>query len=830
MKRRSFLASTLAAGICTTVPVRPAAADTGILSAAVVITDISADTEPAFLMHVVETLLDQGIWITCAIRLPDDREAESKLAATLQALISDGNGVDLAVELPGLSGLSPYFQSRAVFTARNRLGRLLGVSPASVPLRTVLCDDVEKPNEPTGVRASGIRNVLVRPQTDATVRSESWRNGVVRFFGGQQVDPDSSFSILPGDSGEENAVLFYLSADSLADVVEDRLYAWTASFAETLIQRELAGKLALMTVSDLQLRDNFDQRRLVSVVLELPETATPAQHEVIADFRDALAQVQIPSALRPAGEAFWIDRTDRGATLTPVTLACGGDGPSRMSATQKLGPGHAVLFTGGKSRDLGIDGCSVLHLPVVRFLPGSPATDIDPRLSGGEDIVISLTADQLSRANERRRTLANLQALRQDAITQYVPVNQLAAALHTNEPVAIRHRLTRAAVADVPRQPARKPGDADRARLLEDARQAWGYFEEYTERSTGLAPATVDSRPGGKVHRAVTMWDVGSNLNAIVAATEIGLIDRKDAETRFRRIFPNLRGRETDNRLLPQGWIRTDRHRWGIRDFDGCDGGRLMSSLDNVRRRFGMSDALGKLVDSWDLDEILIDRKIHSVIGRKLISTYGSHCAHYSALAFRRWGLDVASPYETFQGREPGDGEIAMLEAVSRIGPLGTEPLLLEAMELGMSPESRYLAEVLLAAMEEEFRESGRLLCPSETPIDQPPWFIYQGLNLGSGPRSWRLDTVAHEPEYMTDAAADELLTFSTKAAFLWAAYQPGDFTRRLLDFARETGRNTVGFVSGVNVKTQRPTSGYADLNTNGIILQAISHLLRETG
>jgi hypothetical protein len=73
-------------------------------------------------------------------------------------------------------------------------------------------------------------------------------------------------------------------------------------------------------------------------------------------------------------------------------------------------------------------------------------------------------------------------------------------------------------------------------------------------------------------------------------------------------------------------------------------------------------------------------------------------------------------------------------------------------------------------------------------------------------------------------------MTFSTKAAFLWAAYQPGPFTRKLLNFARENARDKIGFMSGINIKMQRPMAQYTDLNTNAIILQAIAHALRTPG
>ena len=830
MKRRGFLASTLAAGALGGLPVLRARADTPILSTAIVITDISAQSDPASVLRLARQLVGQGIWVTCAIRLGESADERTRLAGLLTALSEIGNGIDLALELPDLAGLSPYFQARAVFDARKRLQRALKGKPLFAAPQSVLCDEIENPVEPTGVRASGVRNVLLRPKADDTVRSETWKGGVVRFFGGQRIGPRTDFTFRRSTSRKENALLYYISASDLPGVAEDRLTRWTSRLASSLQEQELNAQLALMTVSDLQLRDNFAMERLVAILFDLPETATAADRAVVAAFRAQLERKGIPSALRPEGSLFWVGLGESDRPLIMLRIACAGHHPSRVATSMRVGSGFAVSFPDDRDAIPGIDGCAILQQPVVRIDPDLPAASPARRLAEGEDSVLLLSAGQIATPEAQRRMVAVLEAAREDGITQFIPIGAFAAERLTNEPVAIRHRLTRAAMANAPFRATMDIDDAERARLLKDARHAWGYIQTYQERATGLCPATVDTRPGGDIQRSVTMWDAGSNLNAIVAAAELGLIDRKQAEATFERILPNLAGRRTDERLLPQGWIRTDRQRWGIRDFDGCDCGRLLCSLDNMRRRFGMGAAIGKLVASWDLDKIVIGGKIHSVINRKLVSTFSSHCAHYSALGFRRWGLNPASPYETFADRAPGDGEMALLETIATIGPLGSEPLLLEAMELGMSPESAYLAEVLIAAMEEEYTAGNRLICVSETPIDREPWFIYQGLELGTGPRSWRLDTVGHRPEYMTKAMADDLMTFSTKAAFLWAAYRPGAFTRKLLDFARRNARGEVGFMSGINVRTRRPMAHYTDLNTNAIILQAIAHMLRTPG
>ncbi|UYV38280.1 DUF3131 domain-containing protein [Rhodobacteraceae bacterium D3-12] len=830
MKRRSFLASSIAAGVWAVGPANRGVAALRVKSASVILTDITAETDTGTLFDLVERFLENGVWVTCVIRLGQEEARDEALAATLEFLGGLGGGVDLALEVPALASLSPYFQARAVYEASKRLRRVMASRGVRMRVRAVMCDEVEKPMRPTGVRSSGIRNVLVRPRASGRVRSETWDNGVVRFFGGEIVDPALGDAVSGSGNAEEDAVFFYLPMAALARQPEGVVQTWGDQFSKGLVARELQGQLALMTVSDLQLRDQFGKHRLIAVILEAADPSEPEAVQAVETFRGELLAAGIPSAVRPKGATFWANHTDNNAGLMAASLTCDAGQAVKTAVDGVAGAGGLLAFDRVEVSNSGVDGCAVLHVPEFRAGPNIALQE----LSAGEltdvDIALVLPADLIRHEKLRRRVLARLGALRQDAITRFVPIGKLAGELLTNEPVALRHRLTRAAMARAPQAAHPGPDQAERARLLDDAKLAWTYFETYTEAATGLCPATVNRHPGGEIHRAVTMWDVGSNLNAIVAATELGLIERKEAEKTFRRILPNLAGRVTDGVRLPQGWIRTDRHRWGVRDFDGCDGGRLLASLDNVRRRFGMEKEVSALVSSWNLDKIVVDRQIHSVIKRELRSTFGSHCAHYSALAFRRWGLDVASPYETFAGRSSGDGEMAMLEAVSKIGPLGAEPLLLEAMELGMSPESGYLAEVLFAALEEEFAENGRLLSVSETPIDRKPWFIYQGLELGSGPRNWRLDTVGHQPEYLSAEAAEEFLTFSTKAAYLWAAYRPGPFADKLLEFARSKARYPHGFASGVHLASQRAMHDYSDLNSNAIILQSISHTLRQSG
>ena len=148
-------------------------------------------------------------------------------------------------------------------------------------------------------------------------------------------------------------------------------------------------------------------------------------------------------------------------------------------------------------------------------------------------------------------------------------------------------------------------------------------------------------------------------------------------------------------------------------------------------------------------------------------------------------------------------------------------------MALGMSRESTFLADVLFTAQKEEYESTGRMVCMSETPIEKSPWFIYQGLQLGSGVRDWRLNGVELIAALGSKEAEQDVMAFVTKAAFLWAAYKSNEHSDRLLAYARQHTIGSIGFASNVNLKSQRAVLNYSDINTNALILQATAHMLR---
>lgn len=828
MKRRQFLGLSAASTALFSVGLAsPGHSTPNPMMIVVVLTDISSQTPLDPLISSVKALVANGISVTCCLSLPGEQAEENHFVQIGLALKTLGAGVEFALQLPKYGALSPYFQSRAAYDAQARLFGLLSTNDAPLTLATLLCDDANGLIEPTGGRASGFRNVLVRPNLPAKVRSETWSNGVVRFFGGQIIQFGGELGLPSSQSATENLQLYYLSVNGLSGVAEDQLATWLTGFSGELLERQMAGQVALISVSDLQLRDDYDFQRRVTIVLDVPENSPIAALENAQAFQEQLTSAGLDSCIKDSAGIVWVQKNPA-TELKSVTVDPKAASGLYLTTSKPLHFGYGVEFADYRSAPFGIDGSKILHVPTAELpklqLNQSPTNQI----AGALDVALILSPDQIDTPMGRSNAITSILALSGDGITVFSDIYTFAETLFPAGFITQRHQLTVVARTNNLLLPPHIRNDTARAALVDDAKRAWLYFEKFTNRITGLCPSTVDARSSGDILAAVTMWDVGSNINALVAATEIGLIDEKQLMRSVKLILPNILGRDTKGRNLPPGWIKTDRVRSGDRNFDGCDAGRLLSALNNLRQRFAANKELDAIVAAWDLDKIIIDREVNSVVDGTLESTYASHCGHYAAVSFRRWGFDVASPYETFANQPPADGEMQLLETASKIGAFGAEPLVLEAIELGMSPEGAFMADVLFNAQKEEFESTGRLVCVSETPIDHAPWFIYEGLQVGSGLRDWRLNGGNQPESSLSNESEQDSMAFVTKAAYLWAAYKPGEHSDRLIAFAREHAAGSLGFASNVNLKSQTADAEYTDINTNAIILQSIAYMLRD--
>ena len=68
----------------------------------------------------------------------------------------------------------------------------------------------------------------------------------------------------------------------------------------------------------------------------------------------------------------------------------------------------------------------------------------------------------------------------------------------------------------------------------------------------------------------------------------------------------------------------------------------------------------------------------------------------------------------------------------------------------------------------------------------------------------------------------------SSKSAYLWSVARTQAYSQLLVDYIRQNVRfEDLGFASGVYMATGLATANYSDVNTNGIIQEALVYRLR---
>ncbi|MDF3351839.1 DUF3131 domain-containing protein [Sulfitobacter sp. KE34] len=781
---------------------------------------------------VLDAFARKGLPVTCVV----DPELNEEVSTVLKTRLKQFPGlVQVAPLVKELGSMTPYFQARAAYEAQRALKNALWKdedAPSVVSNQTIACDMRDRPLAPSGVRAAGIRNVLMRPHTSSPVRPEAWQDGVVRILGGQRIKlvPAHKPYSFPQHQAVER--VYYLSAQDFLALPLASLEPAVTAFALQVLNQPGDHWVSPILASDIQFRDAYSYKRNLGLHFVLKPKATAQDRKAVMAFQQELAADGKPSSfgldttLDPTS-GYWISLREDHSSSGPVdvlrhsqqTLAS----PSRSILNAVYGVG-ARLVTGAEA---GLSPQNILSLPAV---PIREATALSGSLTtalGTRDCVLVISAELVQQKAHRALLKNALRMIGDDGISHFVALPDYVRKLIPTGPYIIHHRRTQAFKPQMS-EPSGPQSEEARAQLLADAKVAWSYFEEWTNSKTGLCPATVNFASGHqRLHESVTMWDVGSHIFALMAAADLELISPEKFQSSIGRILPNLAGRRSQGRLLPQGWIATNKFKWGNRNFDGCDAGRLLSALYNLDTHPLVKDRAAPTVATWDLRDIVKDGIVYSVEDGQLETTFRSHCAHYAAWAFRTWGIEVASPYEVFHGRSLPDGQMALLEVCGHIGPLGAEPLLMEALEFGMSPESAYLADVLFAAQAEEYAETGQLVSVSETPINSPPWFLYQGLQFDASGRVWATDTVASLEAHRTQAFRDRHLSISSKSAYLWASYKDHPLCGRLLSLVRDKAQTPYGFAPSINKKTGDASRTYSDINTNAVILQAIAAMLK---
>jgi len=736
-----------------------------------------------------------------------------------------------------------YFQTRALSAARAELIAARGVS--GDPVLSVATTDPGGALSLAGFRAAGLRNLVLVPSETSPAWIEVHPAQITVSRGGHIAQADAldaaqTYLESVGFGTGATHVALFVDLDGPTDAVRNL----SEALAEMVAEHIESGLATPILPVELGPRRSFSFQRLIGLRLDPPPTtqATDADRAALAALTEALDEARIgysitsdsPDSIGP-GDCVRIDAAMPPGKLDALQgldcIAAQNADAALASRIAELGVGTATGLA--PASFVGLDGNGLQHLgPVYRAAEWGDLDRINAGLGLSEEPVIALDTSVLTLPVHRNTTLAALRRIAARPGTRIVDLERLAQETLSPSPLFRTMRDTRRAAPQIVPSPRATITNAACAELMDDARRAWRFFEVTTQDRSGLPAATVQLDANGEavaMFEQLTQWDAGSAIFAHVAALKLGLIEPETFADWRTRLLVSLKAATLPERHLPRDVFDTANPVLGGRGFNICDAARLLSALNALDRLTPEGDSdVRALVAGWDLADMLPDGVPHSIERGVMVDSSNSHCTDYIARSFALWDLRAVSEYDAYhRGETETDRRMHLLARIADIGPLGAEPMLMEALELGLDAPGRYLRDVLFAAQIAETEKSGRLMAPSEAPMERAPWFSYQGLRVEfQGDARWGVMVPGGGPETQTEAFRISARTFSSKAAFLWAAAHPHPYSDRLLGYAREHARLPVGFASGIYLDGNRPTEGYTDINTNGVILQAIAVLL----
>ena len=366
---------------------------------------------------------------------------------------------------------------------------------------------------------------------------------------------------------------------------------------------------------------------------------------------------------------------------------------------------------------------------------------------------------------------------------------------------------------------------------LNNARIAWGYFEQNYQPATGL----VNSAGG---FPSTTIWDQGSYLLGMISAERIGIIDRREFDRRMEQVLETLAGLPLFDSRLPNKVY--DTRTLEMTDYSNTPAvhGIGWSALDVARMTVPLNILLydypehsaqaARILTNWDFAALLKDgvlfgsRLAEGSNSVELVQEGRLGYEEYAARAIGLLGLDamVAAKYDDFLRFETIGGQSIAIDSRSFTdfdahNFVVSEPYILTAIEFGLDTEARELAQRVFLAQFDRYNDTGQLTAVSEDNIDQEPYFIYNSV-FANG--------VAWNALAEDGSTHNEKRTVSTKAAFGWDALYATDYTDRLMRHVAITATGA-GFYSGVYEADNR-INAVATANTNGIILETIQYKL----
>lgn len=834
--------------------------------------DITPSTSASRLFSALDPIVSQNVPVGCVIDLTDTNgqllSPNGELANLFRDLLTDYSGlVELIVRVPALINDTPYFKMRRSSEAQAQFRQVCGSKFSCLSLATDM--PVGNFDEINEIRAGGFRNILLVPDKKRTAGYWETEGGILQFYGGNSITSANEKNVvgtaLSGSKDDNDVLIVYVSLDANSES-DDEAFQFGANVGDTLSIRNMSGETFSTLPAELHLRSNSPYGRLIG--LRVDQDHNRHTDSATLEFMKELSSAGVPFSLVtsvPLTQAESLGATansivgevgnnssdiclryeagvlsaEVASGLAKANTACLSiEGAPSTIWAEVSGSGVEVISdasdTSGKF--FGLDKYGVFHAPVeFKFdgnnkirKPSDAFADLLNAVGSQRDIVISVTTAAIQDPIERQAIVDALATADKSNIGKIASLNTFRDRI---APPDDNYRLLtsmklRRALSNADSIPV---DDTERAELIKDAKIAWGFFEKFTDPNTGLAPGTVWKEGEERnSYPFATMWDVGTMIMALVSAHLIGTIDDIEFDNRVQKLLKHIPTAKINGLLLPQASTSVTGRQAGQSGFDATDAGRLLISLKVLEDHTSGALNISDIVAAWDFEGTITDGEISNIRNGRFTTPQRSNYTHYLSRGFSLWGINVNSPYPVNPEDSETDAQMRVLGVAEYGDPISTEPNVLEEVEIGYSDAARTIADVLYTEQMAEYKKTGKLTCVSEGPLNREPWFSYQGYKIGDDD-PWKVNTIENIARYQTAGFKRAVAMVSSKGAFLWAAVRPEPYSRLLVEHIREKARiEELGFASGVFTATGSPTSNYSDINTNGVILEAITYRLRK--
>lgn len=385
--------------------------------------------------------------------------------------------------------------------------------------------------------------------------------------------------------------------------------------------------------------------------------------------------------------------------------------------------------------------------------------------------------------------------------------------------------------------PVRQGELTERERAM--ANRAWEYFVTNYQPTTGLVNA-VDGYP------STTMWDTASYIAAVVAARELGIIDKAEFDKRMIKLLGTLNSISLFQNEMPNKAYNTISaekvnymNKPGEIGFSPLDAGRLLIWLRIIKERYPeYANSVDNVVLRWDFTNAIdgCGTMYGAIVGgdKKTIYVQEGRLGYeeYSARGFQLWGFNTCQasrpePYQLkdiycvmvpYDSRDPREHE--------QHNYVVMEPFFLQGMEFGWGEKRTDVQEKaailpewvhdfgdrVYQAQENRYLITGMVTARTEHQLDRAPYFVYD--TIFSDGFDW--NTITDKGKFVPEFSA-----VSLKAALgMWALWQ-SSYTDHLFNMIENASEKGKGFYEGLYENGSGPIKTFT-ANNNGIMLEAL--------